>query len=243
MPEGPSLVILKELVHHFEGKEIISVEGNSPADIERLEGRTILSFQTWGKHFLICVDGFTVKIHLLMFGTYRINDRKESEARMSLIFKSGEINFYTCSIKILEGDINSHYDWREDVMSESWNPTRANESLNAIPDTQICDALLDQNIFSGVGNIIKNEVLYRCKVHPESLIGKIPKKQISSIIKEARKYSFDFLRWKNNNELKENWLAYSQKVCCRCDLSFIKKDTGKKKRKSHFCSNCQKLYQ
>ncbi|HRO68823.1 MAG TPA: hypothetical protein PK951_00545 [Chitinophagaceae bacterium] len=41
----------------------------------------------------------------------------------------------------------------------------------------VCDALLDQEIFSGVGNIIKNEVLYRIRVHPESLIGDIPLKK------------------------------------------------------------------
>ncbi|MER3465444.1 MAG: endonuclease, partial [Chitinophagaceae bacterium] len=36
------------------------------------------------------------------------------------------------------------------------------------------DALLDQEIFSGVGNIIKNEVLYRIEVHPLSTIGALP---------------------------------------------------------------------
>ena len=30
----------------------------------------------------------------------------------------------------------------------------------------VCDALLDQTVFAGVGNIIKNEVLFRTGVHP-----------------------------------------------------------------------------
>jgi endonuclease-8 len=60
----------------------------------------------------------------------------------------------------------------------------------------ICDVLLEQDIFAGVGNIIKNEVLYRVRVHPESLVGNIPPAKITSIIKEARQYSFDFLEWK-----------------------------------------------
>ncbi|MEP6929016.1 MAG: DNA-formamidopyrimidine glycosylase family protein, partial [Flavobacterium sp.] len=53
-------------------------------DIQRLEGRTITSFKTWGKHFLICFDDFTVKIHLLMFGTYRINERKETIPKLGM---------------------------------------------------------------------------------------------------------------------------------------------------------------
>src|SRR6476620_914194 len=108
MPEGPSIVILKEEVQQFTGQKIISVSGNAHIDISRLKDKTILAFKTWGKHFLICFDSFTVKIHLLMFGTYRVNERKTSKPRLSLVFDKGEINFYTCSVKILEGDINSH---------------------------------------------------------------------------------------------------------------------------------------
>lgn len=242
MPEGPSIVILKEEVHQFTGKKIISVSGNTSIDISRLKNKTINAFKTWGKHFLICFDSFTVKIHLLLFGTYRVNERKESEPRLSLVFDDGEINFYTCSIKILEGDINSHYDWSVDVMNEDWNPKKAQSSLEKMSDKMICDAILDQDIFSGVGNIIKNEVLYRCYIHPESLVGKIPKNDLSQIIAECSTYSFEFLYWKKKFELKKHWKAHTKSTCLRCNLPFNKIKTGQKKRRSFFCTNCQELY-
>lgn len=242
MPEGPSIMILKEETRQFTGKKVIEVSGNSSIDIQRFKAKTVLGFKTWGKHFLICFDDFTVKIHLLMFGTYRINERKETKERLSLVFSNGELNFYTCSIKILEGNINQHYDWSQDVMNEKWDPKKAKKSFSKIPDEMICDAILDQNIFSGVGNIIKNEVLYRCKIHPESLVGKIPGKDVLNIIKECAAYSFEFLTWKKNFELKKHWLAYTKKECLRCNLPFIKRSTGQKKRRSFFCSNCQKLH-
>ncbi|MEO7976958.1 DNA-formamidopyrimidine glycosylase family protein [Flavobacterium sp.] len=243
MPEGPSIVILKEAVQQFAGKKVIDVSGNTSIDIERVRDKKIMSFKTWGKHFLICLDGFTVKIHLLMFGTYLINERKEAIPRLSLVFATGEVNFYTCSVKLLEGDINSHYDWSEDVMNENWSPSKAMESLKKNPKQMICDALLDQNIFSGVGNIIKNEVLYRTKIHPESLVGKIPDSELDIIIDESTIYSFQFLDWKKKNELKKHWLAYAQKICLRCDLPLEKKYNGTKKRRSFFCTNCQILHQ
>lgn len=84
-----------------------------------------------------------------MFGTYRINERKNAVPSLKLIFQTGEINFYICSVKILEGDINSHYHWNHDVMSEAWDSLKAKENLNKIRHQMICDALLDQNIFSG----------------------------------------------------------------------------------------------
>lgn len=243
MPEGPSIVIVKEEMQQFAGEKILSASGTSNIDIKRLEEKTILEFKTWGKHFLICFEGFTVKIHFLMFGTYRINEKKDLDPKLSLVFDDGELNFYTCSIKILEGDLNDYYRWNEDVMNESWDPKKAQLSLYQIPNEMICDALLDQNIFSGVGNIIKNEVLYRCKIHPESLVGKIPLEDLSWIIGESSVYSFEFLYWKKKNELKKHWLAHTKKTCIRCNLPLVKEYTGKKKRRSFFCTNCQKLHE
>ena len=243
MPEGPSIVILKESVAEFTGKEIIAVAGNSKEDISRMQGRKIEAFKSWGKHFLICFEGFTTKIHFLMFGSYRINERKESSPRLQLMFENGEINFYTCSVKFLEGDVNLHYDWAADVMNDNWNPRKAKKKLKEVPKMQVCDALLEQEIFSGVGNIIKNEVLYRVKVHPESSVGKITDAKMREIISEARVYSFDFLEWKKKYELKKHWLAHTKKTCSRCNLPIVKKYTGIKKRRSFFCENCQKLYQ
>ncbi len=242
MPEGPSIVILKEEVQQFAGKKVISVSGSANIDISRLKDKTIIAFKTWGKHFLISFDSFTVKIHLLMFGTYRINERKVSKPRLSLVFENGELNFYTCSVKILEGDINSHYDWSVDVMNENWNPKKAHLRLEKIPEKMICDVILDQDIFSGVGNIIKNEVLYRCYVHPESIVGKIPFHITSQLIAECSIYSFEFLYWKKKFELKQHWEAYTKNVCLRCNLPFQKKQTGERKRRSFFCPNCQQLY-
>jgi endonuclease-8 len=242
MPEGPSIVLLKEEVQQFTGERIISVKGNSKIDQNRLTGQQVVSFKSWGKHFLICLEDFTVRIHFLMFGTYRINEEKLQPVRLSLIFNNGAINFYSCSIKILEEDINTLYDFSADVMSSDWSPKKARAKLKLVPDDLACDALLEQTIFSGVGNIIKNEVLYRIRVHPDSLIGKMPAPKIKLLIDEARNYSFEFLEWKRNNELKKHWLAHTKKVCLRCDLPFVKKHTGKKDRRSFFCIKCQKLY-
>jgi endonuclease-8 len=242
MPEGPSIVILKEETQQFVGHKAIAVSGNSKIEIERLRDKTVTSIKSWGKHYLICFEKFTIKVHLLMFGSYRINERKESIPRLNLTFSNGEINLYTCSIKFLEGSLDQYYDWTADVMNENWDPKAARKKLKKSADQMICDALLDQDIFSGVGNIIKNEVLYRTHIHPESLIGKIPSAQLNEIIDECSKYSFDFLKWKKSYELKHHWLAYSKKVCHRCNLPIQKKYTGLKKRRSFFCQNCQKLY-
>lgn len=192
MPEGPSLVIAKEEMLPFIGKKVVAVSGNSKTDKERLRNKKLLDIKTWGKHLLFCFEGFTLRIHFLMFGKYLVNARREGDARLSMQFKNGEINLYTCSVKFIEEPLDEIYDWPADVLSDAWDPKAAKKKLKAIPDTLVTDALLDQTIFAGVGNIIKNEVLYRIKIHPKSTVGKLPTKQLNALIKEARNYSFDF---------------------------------------------------
>jgi endonuclease-8 len=242
MPEGPSIVLVKEATNTFIGKKILLVAGNAKIDLQRLVNQKIIDVKTWGKHYLICFKGFTLKIHFLMFGSYRVNEKKDSPARLSLTFKKGEINFYTCSIKYLEGDISDHYDWSVDVMNDEWNPKNAKEKLKKLKKVLVCDALLNQVIFSGVGNIIKNEVLYRVRLHPEAMIGNIPSTKLNKLIEESRIYSFDFLNWKRNYDLKKHWLVYTKKSCVRCHLPIMKKYTGVKKRRSFFCEKCQLIY-
>lgn len=242
MPEGPSIVILKDEVQQFLGQQIVSVTGNSKIDQSRLAKKTVISFRSWGKHFLICFKGFTLRVHFLLFGTYRINESRDAPVRLSLTFANGELNLYACALKFIEGDIDDHYDWSADVMNDAWDPKRAQIKLDAAPKKLICDTLLEQDIFAGVGNIIKNEVLYRVYVHPESLTGKIPKSKLTELICEARTYSFEFLEWKKKYELKKHWLAHTKTICFRCNLPIIRKHTGVKKRRSFFCEHCQVKY-
>ncbi|MBV9961634.1 MAG: endonuclease [Parafilimonas sp.] len=242
MPEGPSIVILREEVQSFKGKKIISVSGNSKIDYEQLQNKTIIDFKSWGKHFLVCCKGITLRVHFMLFGSYRINEKKEAPARLSLQFKNGEINFYACSIKIFTEDPNEIYDWSADVMSDTWNASKAKKKLKEVPDTLVADALLDQHIFSGVGNIIKNEVLWRIKVHPKTKVGELPTKKLNELIKEARNYSFDFLKWKKAYVLKKHWCIHTKKVCPRCNIPADKEYVGKTNRRTFFCDNCQVLY-
>jgi endonuclease-8 len=242
MPEGPSIVILKEALQSYKGKKVLSATGNAKIDLKRIDNQKIIDFKSWGKHFLICFKGFYLRIHLLMFGSYTINERKDRDPRLSLVFATGEINFYTCSIKLMEGDVEQDYDWEVDVMADEWNAAKADRTLKAMPEEKVCDVLLNQDVFSGVGNIIKNEVLFLTRIHPESLVGALPVKKRKELIKVARSYSFDFYTWKKAFVLRKHWQIYKKKICPRCQIPVVKAYLGKTKRLTCYCSNCQDLY-
>ena len=244
MPEGPSIVILKELVDvlHIKDKTVVTATGNAKIDIQSLVGKQVEHFRSWGKHFLICFKDITVRVHFLLFGSYTINERKEMSPRLSIKFKNDEINFYNCSVKLFDKTVEELYDWSTDIMSSEWDAAKALKALKKMPDAFVCDVLLNQDIFAGVGNIIKNEVLFRIYVQPLSLVGALPAKKIKEMVDEARNYSFQFLEWKKEYKLREHWLAHNRRICPRCNIPFIKGYLGKTNRRSFYCSNCQILY-
>ncbi|HUR12698.1 MAG TPA: hypothetical protein VM012_15080 [Flavitalea sp.] len=242
MPEGPSIVILKEAVQEFKGKRVLFVSGNSKVNLQRVLFREILDFKSWGKHFLICFDGFTVRIHFLLFGTYRINETKPSPPRMHLRFSNGQLNFYACSIQFIEGSLDDVYDWSGDIMNTQWDAKSAIKKLKAQPETLVLDALLDQQVFAGSGNIFKNEVPFRIEVHPLSRIGALPPAKLNELVNQTHQYSFDFYEWKKRYVLRKNWKAHTKRTCPRCQIPLVKEYLGKTNRRTFYCPSCQVLY-
>ena len=243
MPEGPSILILKDKLLPFKGKKVIEANGYAKGfDADILIGKTLKDIKTWGKHTLLCFPKFTVRVHMMLFGSYRINEHTNKNASLHLGFKDGEINFYITSIKLIEQPLDEVYDWSADIMSKAWDNDKTLAKLKAKPKMMICDALLDQKIFSGSGNIIKNEALFRASLHPQSIIGEIPDKKLLELIKETIDFSFEFLKWRKVGQLTKHLEAYEKDTCPRNHIPFQKKDTGKTKRHSYFCEKCQELF-
>ncbi len=254
MAEGPSIVILKEKAAVLVGREIVRVEGNAPIAKERLLCERILGVRSFGKHFLVELGGFALRVHLLMLGSYCINKRKDKPIRLGLGFHSGdEINFYSCSARFIEEPLDAVYDWRADVMADAWDAALARKKLRALPEALVCDALLDQTVFAGVGNVIKNEILFRIRLHPLSRVGALPAAKLRELVVQARQYTFEFYEWKKadtegtgavwqGDTLRHHWRVHNKKMCPRCDIPLIKAHLGELDRRSFYCETCQKRY-
>ena len=244
MPEGPSIVLLREAAEQFAGRRVMEVQGNSKQDIQRLRRRVLRDVRSWGKHFLLDFDAFWVAIHFGLFGSWRIDEVTTRSPRLRLGFSRGQsLAFHACSVRIFEGDLDGHYDWRGDVMNPAWNAKAARAKLRRQPSALVADALLDQEVFAGVGNIIKNEVLHRIRVHPESRVGSMPPRKLAQMVDEARNYSFDFYAWKREYTLRKHWQVHARTMCPRDGTRLAyRKHLGKRERRAFWCETCQRLY-
>ncbi len=241
--EGPSLVIAAEEFAPFLDQKIRKAEGSAKLDFQEISGHRLKRVRSWGKHFLLIFDSITLRIHFLMFGSYRINDPRENRIpKLQLTFPHGDqIYFYSCAIKEIPDDLETQYDWSIDIMSKKWNAKKALSKIQKKPEEMVCDLLMDQTIFAGVGNIIKNEVLYNLRLHPETRIGELSSAEQAALVKEARQYSLNFYKWKKAGELKRHWQIFRRKECPFHHGPVIKRPTGKGDRLSHYCETCQPL--
>ena len=143
MPEGPTIVILREEAGKFAGKRVREVSGNSRQDIQRLKGKTVRAICSWGKHFLLVFDGFVLRIHFMLFGRYRVDDpREDANPRLTLVFANGRLDLYACSVQFLEGDVDALYDFSRDVMADAWDPAAARKRLRDAPADEIDTTLI-----------------------------------------------------------------------------------------------------
>ena len=216
MPEGPTILMMAEEAAKFVGRPVREASGNAKLAYSRLLRRKPIAIRSFGKQFLVDFGTFYLRAHLLLFGSYRIDETREKPPRLALRFANGELNIYGGSVRLVDGALADDYDWRIDVLSDDWDPARARRTLRARPDTLACDILMDQNVFAGVGNIIKNEVLHRIGVHPAARLDELSAPKRAALVKDAREFSFQVLAWRRRNVLRKHLRVHKRKYCADC---------------------------
>jgi endonuclease-8 len=243
--EGPSVWAVAEKLEGFTGKTVTAVSGNAKIERDGLVGATIEDIYPRGKNLFIRFHEKTLKIHFLMYGSYRINEAREGmEPRLALAFDDEQLNFYNCSVRIVPTDqIDAEFDEELDIVSCNWNARKVIERAAELKDAYICDVLLNQEIFAGVGNIIKNEALFMARLHPLSVVGSIPHEKLIDVTFKARAFSQLFHTVRRNEEQLQPFLTLYRKKCCPiCQGKVLLERTGESARISFICPSCQVLY-
>lgn len=85
MPEGPSIFILKELITPLlKGRKIVKAFGNARIDLNQLAGKKVTDIRCWGKQLLIYTNESIIRVHLLMFGSYSIDENTKPARSLRL---------------------------------------------------------------------------------------------------------------------------------------------------------------
>ena len=243
MPEGPSILFLKNKLQRFKGKTVSEASGYGEMDKSEIVNLKLIDIDTYGKNLLFVFKDFFVAVHLGLFGSMLVNKRKKVNASFTLHFGESEINFYVAKTKFYKGKPTNHFNFKTDVLKPEFDEDFVlNELQTNQGDKMIGDVLMDQNIFAGVGNIIRIESLYHAKIHPDSLVKAIPEKKLIFLLKMVVDYSEEFLNLLKTDKVKETAMIYGKKICPKDKSELFIEELGKIKRKTYVCLKCQKLY-
>jgi endonuclease-8 len=244
MPEGPSILFLRNKLTRYKNKTVTEASGYVEMDKSQIDNSTLLDIDTYGKNLLFVFKDFFVGVHLGLFGSMLINKRKKVNASFALHLADDEINFYVSKTKMYQGKPADHFNFKTDILKPEFDADFILKELaEHYANQMIGDVLMDQNIFAGVGNIIRIEVLYHAKIHPQSIVKDIPEKKLIFLLRMVVEYAQEFLHLMKTDEAKTAALIYGKKICPKDKSELIIEEMGKIKRSTYVCKECQKLYE
>ncbi|TFF91424.1 hypothetical protein EU545_04115 [Candidatus Thorarchaeota archaeon] len=241
--EGPSVHQAAKRIGLLEGQTIEAVYGNARQPIAQLRGERIQEVRAVRKRLFVDTTGMSVVTHFLMYGSYRINKRREKPERIGLKCTNDTVNIYNGSVKVLDRNSEEYKEYDRpdrDVLSDRFDRDYALRAMRG-EDRIIADVLLDQDIFGGVGKIIKNEVLYMTGIDPRSVASSIPRVKAEELVENIIEFTGEWLEAKLNGQ-KVARVMYNQ-TQCECDNKIVREDMGEYNRRTFYCMSCQTLYE
>jgi endonuclease-8 len=205
MPEGDTLFrTAAGLRPHLVGRVVTAARATRPGpQVERIVGATISAVETQGKNLLIRFDnGLVIRTHLRMNGSwhrYRPGERwRRGEARARLVIEvpgAVAVCFDAPVVELFEERAEGLHPGLAplgpDLLDPDWGPAETHEAVRRLRDPAraartISEALLDQRALAGIGNIWRNETLFRERVDPWARVADVDDPTIDRLIATAR---------------------------------------------------------
>lgn len=206
MPEGPEILISSAFLKQFvKGKNFTKITSNTKTKRNLPKKSKVINIYSYGKLIIIQTKDYFVHVH---FGITGWLVRKKPRI-YKYILHFGNYKFYLqdtrrfSSIKILNE--KKHNDELNklgiDILSENFTLNNFIK-LTQNKKQNICSFLLDQKKLPGLGNYIKNEVLYLSKVSPLRKVSDLSNSEIKKIYNNIRFVSFsNVVDWFNEYEI------------------------------------------
>ncbi|MEY8017834.1 endonuclease VIII Nei2 [Mycobacterium servetii] len=167
MPEGDTVWHTAILREHLAGRTLTRCDVRVPrfATVD-LTGHAVDEVLSRGKHLFIRVGPASIHSHLKMDGSWRVGDRPvRVDHRARIVLEAGPVRAVGVDLGVLEigdrdRDATAVAHLGPDLLGPDWDAARAAANLTARPGRPLAEALLDQRVLAGVGNVYCNELCF-----------------------------------------------------------------------------------
>ena len=209
---------------------------------DRLDGRLLESVEAVGKNLLLRFEGgLVLRSHLRMSGRWRVERRGALRSgRPWLVLRGSEHEAVLWNGPVLElaRDARSTMRLGPDILGR---PPDFDAMLARLRGERqqraVGDALLDQRLVAGIGNMWKAEALWRSRVSPWRALADVPDEQLRETLAAAHE-----LMQHRLDGARPLHRVYRRvgRACSRCGGIIRSYPQGEHARVTYWCPGCQK---
>ena len=203
MPEGDTIARAAAALHRALAGTVVTAFATGLAPLARVDddapiaGRTIERCESRGKHLLMRFSGgLTLRTHLRMHGSwhlYRPGERWQRRSRAMRI-RIDTDNWVAVAFDmpvaefVRDADLDRHRPVAmlgPDLADPDFERAAALTRLAGAVAQSIGDALLDQRLVAGVGNVLRSESLFMAGLHPDRPVAAIAPDDLARLVDTA----------------------------------------------------------
>jgi endonuclease-8 len=243
MPEGDALHRAASRLQTLVG-DTVEVETPNPRAsatgvAERLDGRRLESVEAVGKNLLLTFEGgLVLRSHLRMSGRWTVRERgTATRGRPWLVLRGARREAVLWGGPVLELNRRAVRRLGPDILARPPEIERMVANLRAVsPDREVGDALLDQRLVAGIGNVWKAEALWWARVSPWRPLGEADDDDLRAVLREAAR-----LMRRSVDTGREERAVYRRagRPCRRCGTPIESRGQGEANRTAYWCPACQ----
>ena len=242
MPEGDSLARAARRLQVLVG-ERVEVETPHPRAavkrlVERLDGRRLLGVEAAGKNLLLRFeDGVVLRSHLRMSGRWQVRARgSKLFGRPWLVLRGAEREAVLWNGPVLELDNRAIRRLGPDILAKPPDFEAMIANLRRDLRRAVGDALLDQRLVAGIGNVWKAEALWEARVSPWRPVAEVSDDELRAVLKAAHA-----LMTASVEGGRERRVVYNRRGrgCRRCGAPIQARGQGDDNRTAYWCPGCQ----
>jgi endonuclease VIII len=243
VPEGDTLHRAARRLQVLVG-ECVQVETPHPrAQVgnlaERLDGRRLLTVEAIGKNLLLGFEGgYVLRSHLRMSGRWAVVPRGSARSgRPWLVLRGAEREAVLWRGPVLELHRRGVGRLGADILAEPPDYERMLQALRSENAARaVGDALLDQRLVAGIGNVWKAEALWRARVSPWRALGQVSGEELQAVLTEANR----LMRASVEGRRPERRVyRRAGRPCPRCGAAIASRGQGDASRIAYWCPACQ----
>jgi endonuclease-8 len=243
MPEGDSLHRAARRLQVLVG-ERVSVETPHPraavaVAAERLDGRKLEAVEAVGKNLLLSFEGgLVLRSHLRMTGRWQVVERGTARrGKPWLVLAGEEREALLWNGPVLELSKRGTRRLGPDILAEPPDLDTMVANLRRQGRRELGDALLDQKLVAGIGNIWKAESLWHARLSPWLPVDEATNEELERVLREAaRLMRASVERWSDGRAVYKR----AGRPCRRCGEPIRSRGQGDGNRTAYWCPACQR---